>query len=658
MMQYVNQNGQTITLQGKIGVGGEGAVYGIAGIPNFVAKIYHQPATSEKAAKLTAMAELSTPEILRFAAWPTGTLHQSRGGDTLGIILPRIKDFREIHELYSPAHRKVRFPRMDWRFLIRTARNCAVAFTTLHDHRIVIGDVNQGNLLVSKRAMVSLIDCDSFQVSVNGRLYRCPVGVAHFVPPELQGARLPEVNRTANHDNFGLATMIFHLLLMGRHPFSGRYSGPGDMPIEKAIRDYRFAYSSSAASLQMAPPPHSLTLADLPQEIGLLFERAFAKGSEFENVRPPAYVWAQALERLERQLCRCKDDPGHVYATVLSCCPWCKVMREGAPNFFISVTIQAVVSRSAAFDFVGIWARIQAVPRPDQVFTRAQRRSSNMVIPRPIPAASDEDRPIRNAVGIISAIGAALTLFAFVFSWIAVFSVPVCVVFAVWWYVLETNSPLRQLKRDRRRVYHSKTQDLKRAQANLHTVAQRYRQQFEVKLESMRQLKRTYEQLKTQRDTELHALQQNVRQSQMNEHLQRFFICDASISGIGTGRTLTLVSYGIETAYDIEEGAVMSVPGFREALTWKLMDWRRQKEHDFQFNPSKGIPQADIQALEMKYAQKRSQCERPFQRGPHELHQISSAAKAEVERLDSVVARLEYEAAQARADLRVFSVIP
>ena len=49
----------------------------------------------------------------------------------------------------------------------------------------------------------------------------------------------------ADHDRFGLAVLIFHLLMMGRHPFSGVYLDKGDMPLEKAIREGRFAPRAS-----------------------------------------------------------------------------------------------------------------------------------------------------------------------------------------------------------------------------------------------------------------------------------------------------------------------------------------------------------------------------------------------------------------------------
>ena len=60
------------------------------------------------------------------------------------IVLPRVTDHREIHHLYSPAHRKIDFPTADRSFLIHVARNCAAAFESIHAAGHVVGDVNQG----------------------------------------------------------------------------------------------------------------------------------------------------------------------------------------------------------------------------------------------------------------------------------------------------------------------------------------------------------------------------------------------------------------------------------------------------------------------------------------------------------------------------------
>jgi DNA-binding helix-hairpin-helix protein with protein kinase domain len=69
------------------------------------------------------------------------------------------------------------------------------------------------------------------------------VGVPEYTPPELHGQRLEAVVRAHNHDAFRLPIVIFQLLWMGRHTFAGKHQGRSDVPIDKAIREYRFAYS-------------------------------------------------------------------------------------------------------------------------------------------------------------------------------------------------------------------------------------------------------------------------------------------------------------------------------------------------------------------------------------------------------------------------------
>ncbi len=195
MSQYFDPQGRAIALGKLLGSGGEGAVFEIVGDAHRVAKIYHRPATPEKAEKLRAMAQLAADELTAFASWPLAVL-ATRGGGVQGIILPRVSSHAEIHNLYSPAHRKIAYPDKDWSFLLHVAMNCAAAFDAIHGRGHVIGDVNQGNLLVSTRGTVFLIDCDSFQVNTPAKAYLCEVGVPQFTPPELQGRHVP---RHASH---------------------------------------------------------------------------------------------------------------------------------------------------------------------------------------------------------------------------------------------------------------------------------------------------------------------------------------------------------------------------------------------------------------------------------------------------------------------------
>src|SRR5262249_49127246 len=234
MPSFADTSGQPIHVGARLGAGGEGSVHEIDGRPDTVAKIYHKPLTPERAQKILAMASLSSPGLQQATAWPSGII-LADGHTPHGLLMPRVAGCKDIHKLYSPKSRKSEFPAADFRFLLSVAANVARAFGVVHQNQCVIGDVNHGSITVAQNATVKLIDCDSFQLAVNGHTYLCEVGVPTFTPPELQGRPFHGVVRTSNHDNFGLAVLIFHLLFMGRHPFAGRYLGRGDMPIETAI---------------------------------------------------------------------------------------------------------------------------------------------------------------------------------------------------------------------------------------------------------------------------------------------------------------------------------------------------------------------------------------------------------------------------------------
>src|SRR5262249_60225971 len=129
--------------------------------------------------------------------------------------------------------------------------NTAGCVAAIHYNCFVIGDLTPKNILVTRKATVYLLDVDSFQVSVEGKTYRCDGGFPEYTPPELQGVAFRKVDRAQEHDGFGLAIVIFQLLFMGRHPFSGNFLGAGEMTLERAIREFRFAYGADAEVRKM-----------------------------------------------------------------------------------------------------------------------------------------------------------------------------------------------------------------------------------------------------------------------------------------------------------------------------------------------------------------------------------------------------------------------
>jgi DNA-binding helix-hairpin-helix protein with protein kinase domain len=500
--------GRPIHLGQKLGTGGEGAVFEIATTSDLVAKVYHKPPAARTEAKLRTMVGLLRDELVRVAAWPTATLHERPGGPAVGLVMRRIKDFKEIHTLYSPAHRKTTFPRADWRFLVTTAMNCSAAMENLHICGVVVGDVNQSNVLVSAAGLIALIDCDSFQIQSNGQTYPCEVGVPLFTPPDLQGQNFRGLNRTANHDRFGLAVLIFHLLFMGRHPFAGRFLGRGEMPIEEAIKQYRFAYGRSARSYEMQTPLHALPLSAVSLQLVELFERAFTRGASQGNTRPTGADWYNALKGLLQTLRPCSADQGHVYASHLPSCPWCNLMKQGAPNFFISVAYyrQGASQTGPIFVLATVWARIEQVSHPNltyqpPVVPRAGHPHPFppgvpvAVPPKPAPPpilisppspppvrvpASASQPPLIPAdtlqwtVGIVAgASGLVFAPFLFCVKPIAVVALIAFVAFGLWWGVLEV---MRRMEMDKaNRLYEVELDELRAA-------ASRQRQEWEDRL--------------------------------------------------------------------------------------------------------------------------------------------------------------------------------
>ena len=227
--------------------------------------------------------------------------------------MSKITSAFQLHELYGSTNRRLHFPDAHWHHLVLAARNVAAAFYAFHAEGIVVGDVNQGNLLVDHSMCVRMIDCDSFQISGRDQTFFCPVGTQHFTPPELQSKNLRDVYRTKNHDTFGMAVLIFHLLFVGRHPFAGRYQGAGDMTIEKAIAERRFAFSRMRDETLIEPPPASLRLTDLSPKLAELFEQAFRSDAENGEARPTAQDFMVELESLIQQRKVCNYDRAHVY---------------------------------------------------------------------------------------------------------------------------------------------------------------------------------------------------------------------------------------------------------------------------------------------------------------------------------------------------------
>ena len=322
---YQDDKGNPILLEAELARGGEGSVHTVKGNPNVVAKIYLPKAMQkhDKTEKIKAMCDLYDQDIAKFSALPEKAIYNSLG-KVVGFIMQKVSNFKEIHNLYGISTKRKMFSNADWGFMVHAAKNLACAVDTLHSKNIVIGDINQGNILVDNQAMIKLIDCDSYQVEYNGQFYLCEVGVPEYTSPELQGMSFNGVHRTKNHDCFGLAVMIFKILMFGRHPYSGVGAPP---EIENSIKQGYYCFGKNAKN--NTPIYSQLASELLSDEIKELFERAFSKN--YNSVRPTPEEWINALDNLENSLVQCSHN--HKFYNNGHKCIWCELAKMGFNPF-------------------------------------------------------------------------------------------------------------------------------------------------------------------------------------------------------------------------------------------------------------------------------------------------------------------------------------
>lgn len=583
MSRLVDEQGRSLQLGDKLGEGGEGAVYRLAGHSSQAIKVYASPLTGERTQKIKILAQFNQPDINRFTAWPSGLVLDEKGR-ARGLLLPIVEHGKDIHHLYTPSSRRKHFPKADWRFLVHVSRNVARAFAAVHALGLVIGDVNPGSILVLGDGTVRLIDVDSFQVPVpGGRPLLCTVGVSLFLPPELHQTPLNSVVRTPNHDAFGLAITIFQLLMLGRHPYAGRFLGAGEMPIERAIAEHRFAFGAHAADHQMQRPPNTVGMEILPTRVAILFESAFAPPAP-QRLRPSAREWVQALDQLAAELAHCQRNPAHYYPRAASLCPWCDFeQKTGVLLFNVPATAFEQRYESEYQQLVGF---IAAVPRP--VPATLVAAASGVVAN---PAAQQAIKTPGLAwgsclLGLLLMVGGPVLLphSGLLFILLGI----VALVFGV------------TARRQRRKPWINGYRAAKSEEADAAAELERANRfpAHAAALAAADRASHLWDGLPSRRAEKYRQLEKNKRQEQLRQFLQTQLIESAHIKGIGAGRVAMLSAYGIDTAEDINTQRVLQVPQFGPVLADRLVAWRQERERAFVYDPSRPLPREAVLSLE------------------------------------------------------------
>lgn len=181
--QYIGKNGSSYSIvEPALGKGGEGSVYKINLMPDYVAKIFiENKRTESRHRKLLAMIDtpLSTSAMQQIT-WPVDVLYEN--GAFVGYVMPAIKGIEELNVMYSDKYKCTLSK------YITIAKNLCAAINSVHNAGQVCGDLNTKNIGVDPRsARVTLVDTDSYHITdkKTNREYRCEVGLPEYLAREI-----------------------------------------------------------------------------------------------------------------------------------------------------------------------------------------------------------------------------------------------------------------------------------------------------------------------------------------------------------------------------------------------------------------------------------------------------------------------------------------
>ena len=648
--QKVIVDNKTYNIARQIARGGEGIIFSLQEDKNTLFKLYFDKQKRyEMQEKISAMINLKLASKTSLVAFPK-SIAKSTSGEFLGFVMPLLQG-SQLHEIYSPGPRKTNFPNADYRFLVRTALNISKAFASVHDAGCVIGDINHSSTLISNQAVVTLIDADSFQFSFASKDYLCTVAVPEYTPPELQGSNFSKIKRTPNHDSFGLAVVLFQILFMGRHPYSGTVKS-GEMPqLHENIKNFKYVYANSSFS-GLQQPPGTPLIINFSKEIAILFEKAFLKDNYFS--RPTAMDWINALKNLEASLIECKSNNLHHIPKGAISCPWCEMEQKLSTVLFLPNSLLSPSSNPSisTFNLSIIWGQIEAIKIPNSISPKLQHFNIE-VSEEAKRDTSKKTKEFKNIwatwVGVIGFIVLLIqnkTEAAFLYL--------IFPALAIWGLIKkETTHPVDSSK------YLIRYQTAE-------TTWERELENWTKKtgLLEAKNLKSalalTKQNLQNLNIEELNLIQNyknKRREFQLNTYLGGFDIRRAKIKGVGPAKEANLLSYGIDTAAEVTPAKILIVPGFGPVNSKPLLEWRASLEKRFVFNPNEtALDKQEILKIQASVKTKKIILEKKLTDGLRDLKILKQKIDYSSYMEDSFLSSINKDKLQATKDLEFLGI--
>lgn len=279
----VHEGTGTIWMLGElIASGGEGDIYSLD--KAMVAKIYHaDKLTKGQKEKLELMVSIPTP--CEGVCWPRELLYNQQD-QLVGYRMDRASGKELQHCVFNRAALERIFPEWEKKDTVQLCVTLLEKICALHDRGILLGDINPHNIMVVSPKEVWFVDSDSYQIGG----FPCPVGTVRFTAPEIQKKHFADFLRSRGNENFGVATLLFMIMLPGKAPYAQR----GGEDMGEAIRGMQFPYPLGEHRSENIPEGDWRYLwSHMPHFIKEAFYETFQKDGSYsqENTRLSAAQW-------------------------------------------------------------------------------------------------------------------------------------------------------------------------------------------------------------------------------------------------------------------------------------------------------------------------------------------------------------------------------
>jgi DNA-binding helix-hairpin-helix protein with protein kinase domain len=400
----------------------------------------------------------------------------------------------------------------------------------------------------------------------------------------------------------------------------------------------------------MKPPPGSLSLNGVTRNLALLFERAFSREGSRDGARPKPDEWIAALQELARGLRKCAANPAHEYHAALDKCPWCEIEATGGFVLFPVVFLVGAGPQPGGINIAALWQEMRAIPDPGPA---PPLPAPDSIISTTVKA-SPRVRQVRRSAWLRKAMATVLALTALIVIPASKFAGAAFWAWAVATLTLLAWAAIPFVKKDGKTEFQ---QAAVRARERWSTIERQWTSEsgndtFTQRRMALEKLKGDYDRLPHERLRRLQDLETNREGAQLMAFLDRCPLDGADIKGVGDAKITMLQSYGVETAADIVDQRVLSIPGVGPVLLKRLKAWRRQQAARFVFDPKKGVSPADKATVEQRILTERTRLERALSEGVAQLAAFSKEILARRQALEREARSAAEALLAAEADLR------